>query len=528
MMPAEVTNSNPLLSELLEGMVTDIDPANDCAIHNLSLDSRTVMPGDLFMAYAGTQVHGLQHAEQAIQRGAAAIAWEDDGVHTPDAALQQKYQAVTWVAVPELGQQVGVIAERFFGAPSKAMTVFGVTGTNGKTSVSQFLAQALNNDHPCGVIGTLGNGLVGQLRSGSHTTPDAVSLHALFDDFRNAGARYTVMEVSSHGLHQGRVSGVDFNVAIFTNLSRDHLDYHGDMQAYGDAKRRLFELPSVKRAVINADDSFGGDLITSLADKLEVVSYGIVDDDATQTADIVPADIVPTVRASQLKQDHHGIHFHVESPWGAGQVNSPLLGRFNVSNLLAVLATLLAHKIPFNESLKRIEQCRTVSGRMERVDCLDEQALVVVDYAHTPDALEKALIALRDHLPADSQGKLWCVFGCGGDRDRGKRPEMGAVAERLADHVIVTNDNPRGESPQAIADEILQGMQKPMRADLLLNREIAIRKALTEAANEDVILIAGKGHEQYQIINGNTLPYIGDVALVREFFRKIEHEDFHL
>jgi UDP-N-acetylmuramoyl-L-alanyl-D-glutamate--2,6-diaminopimelate ligase len=519
MMPAEATTTNLLLSELLAG-IADIDPADDCAIHNLSLDSRAIMPGDLFLACAGTQTHGLRYAEQAIQRGATAILWEDDGKHAPDRALQQKYQAVTWLAVPNMSQQVGVIAERFFGEPSRAMTVFGVTGTNGKTSVSQFLAQALNQDHPCGVIGTLGNGLVGQLRSGSHTTPDAVSLHALFDSFRNAGARYTVMEVSSHGLDQGRVAGVNFNTAIFTNLSRDHLDYHGDMASYAAAKRRLFELSSVKQAIINADDEFGRDLIQSLDQKVEVISYGIAEDSTS--------GFVPTVTAYRLTQDHRGIHFRVESSWGKGQVNSPLLGRFNVSNLLAVLATLLAQNIPFAEALKRIEQCRTVAGRMERVDCLESQPLVVVDYAHTPDALEKALSALRDHMPSDSQGKLWCVFGCGGDRDRGKRSQMGAVAERLADHVIVTNDNPRSESPQAIADEILQGMQKPLRADLLLNREIAIRKALTEASNDDVILIAGKGHERYQIINGNTLYYVGDVALVREFFRRIEHEDFHL
>ena len=523
MMPAKVTNTHPLLSELLEGIVDGLDVSEDCAIQGLSLDSRAIMPGDMFLACAGTQVHGLHYAEQAIQRGAVAVVWEADGVHQPDAALQRKYQAVTWVAAANLGQQAGVIAERFYGAPSRAMTVFGVTGTNGKTSVSQFLAQALHQDHPCGVIGTLGNGLAGQLRAGSHTTPDAVSLHTLFDDFRNQGARYTVMEVSSHGLDQGRVAGVDFNVAIFTNLSRDHLDYHGDMDAYAGAKRRLFELPSVTQAIINADDDFGRDLINSLDKRVEVISYAIAGDTSAQ------ADgFKPTLTASHLKQDHRGIHFRVESRWGKAQVNSPLLGRFNVSNLLAVLAALLVQNIPFNEALKRIEQCRTVDGRMERVDCLDQQPLVVVDYAHTPDALEKALAALRDHMPADSKGKLWCVFGCGGDRDRGKRPQMGALAERLADHVIVTNDNPRGESPQAIADEILQGMHKPIRADLLLNREIAIRKALTEAANDDVILIAGKGHEQYQIIAGDRLPYIGDVALVREFFRKIEHEDFHL
>lgn len=527
MMPAKAITIGSTLSELLKGIVNNITDDEDCLLNNLCLDSRDVKPGDCFIALAGTKVHGLEYVEQAVKSGAIAVLWEQDGVHSPQLGLLDKYRDVTWIGVPNLSHRVGEIAERFFDSPSKEMNVIGVTGTNGKTSVSQFLAQALNEDHPCGVIGTIGNGMYGHLQQGTHTTPDAVTLHSLFDEFRAQGAWNTVMEVSSHGLDQGRVAGVNFDIAVFTNLSRDHLDYHGDMQTYADSKRVLFQMSSVKQAIINADDEFGRELIQALKGKINVISFGF------GVSDSIPE---PTLHATKLVQDFRGCHFQIKSPWGKARINTPLLGHFNVSNLLAVFASLMAMEVPFDQAVKRIEMCRTVAGRMERVDENAgngfEKPMVVVDYAHTPDALEKALMALREHMPKAEdeeagQGQLWCVFGCGGDRDRGKRPMMGEVAERLADKVIVTNDNPRGESPQAIADEILQGMKRPMRVSLLLDREIAIRKALTEASKDDVILIAGKGHEQYQIVAGNKLDYIGDANLVRKFFIKIELEDFH-
>jgi UDP-N-acetylmuramoyl-L-alanyl-D-glutamate--2,6-diaminopimelate ligase len=453
------------------------------------------------------------------------VVWEEDGVHSPTLELLDQYRDVTWVPVPDLSKLVGNIAGRFYDSPSSEMRIVGITGTNGKTSVSQFIAKALNEERPCGVIGTLGNGIYGQMVAATHTTPDPISLQCLFDEIRAQGATNTVMEVSSHGLDQDRVSGVDINVAVFTNLSRDHLDYHGDMAAYADAKRQLFYMPSVKQAVINADDEFGRELIEGLEKKIQVISYGFSN---------IQAYGGLYVKATHLHQDQRGSRFMIESPWGYATVTTPLIGRFNVSNLLATFATLMAMEKSFDFAIRHLEELQTISGRMERVTEQENQPMVVVDYAHTPDALEKTLVALREHMPSEKpesektpEAQLWCVFGCGGDRDKGKRPIMGELAERLADKVIVTNDNPRSESPQAIADQIIAGMNRPLRASVMLDREIAIRKALTEANDNDIILIAGKGHELYQFVAMNKLDYMGDVSLVKSFYKKIELEDFH-
>lgn len=512
MMTVKTLNDKPLLSELLAGAVV-VDAADDREIHGITLDSRAVQKGYLFLACAGTREHGLVYADQAVRQGAVAIVWETDGKHVPDELFQSRHPGLVMIGMNSLSQRAGIIASHYYGAPSRDMNVVGITGTNGKTSCSHFLAQALNRDVPCAVIGTLGNGMYGALESASHTTPDAVTLHAMFDNFRSQGAQCIVMEVSSHGLDQGRVNGVEFDIAIFTNLSRDHLDYHDSMEEYAEAKRRLFEVPTLQQIIINADDEYGRQLMKSAATDLQLISYGF----GEGTTDDL------TLKASQLTMNLDGIRFYVETPWGKGLIDSPLMGRYNASNLLAVLAALLALGIGFEEAVSRIQDCRTVAGRMERIDGTRNQPLVIVDYAHTPDALENSLTALRDHLPAGDDstvGKcsLWCIFGCGGDRDRGKRAEMGAIAERLADDVVITNDNPRTEDAQTIVADILQGMKNPGHTSVIFDRRKAIETIVRQAAPDDIIFVAGKGHEQYQIVGETKLPYEGDAELVKAIF----------
>ncbi len=506
MMQTNEDKQSKTLSELLAGIIIDdsaLHTALACSVSGLSLDSRHLRPGDLFLACAGHQVHGVYFASQAIARGAAAVLVEEHPAIEQEITKLQAEGKVPVVVLPELSKRAGIIAERFYDHPSTALTVVGITGTNGKTSCSQFLAQALSEEHPCGVIGTIGNGLFGKLETASHTTPDAVSLHGLFKRFLEQGAASAVMEVSSHGLVQGRVAAVAFDVAVFTNLSRDHLDYHGDMQSYSAAKKILFQMPGLKHAVINADDAYGRQLINDLSATLHTVSYGI-DGDAM-------------VKAGNVEFSPQGIAFDVSTPWGDGRLTTALLGRFNISNLLAVLATLLVLEVPLPEALQRLQRLTTVPGRMERVQYAGAGPVVVVDYAHTPDAVEKALSSLREHFKnPQAQHRIFCVFGCGGDRDKGKRPAMGAIAEDNADVVIVTNDNPRTEEPGRIVDDILQGITDGAAAQVILDRRQAIRRALEQAEENDAVIILGKGHEQYQIIGTDKLAYPGDCAVAAE------------
>ena len=361
-----------------------------------------------------------------------------------------------------------------------------MTGTNGKTTTTSLLAQALDRGgRRCALIGTLGSGFPGRLDPSLHTTPDAISVHRLMSEFSAAGAEAVCMEVSSHALDQARVAGVAFDVAVFTNLTRDHLDYHGDMAAYAAAKARLFDFPHLDAAVINADDRFGQELIARSRPRTRIVSFGFDGGD---------------VHARAVHPSPAGLAIDVCTPTGNAEVRSPLLGRFNAANLLAVLAVLLVLDVPLAEAAAVLAHAQPPAGRMERFG-RDDQPMVVVDYAHTPDALEKALIALREH----TRGRLLCVFGCGGDRDRGKRPEMGAIAERLADIVILTNDNPRHEEPQSIIEQIAAGMRST--PTVIPDRTHAIRAALAEARPGDIVLVAGKGHEDYQQIGSERRPY---------------------
>lgn len=455
--------------------------AGQISVRGLQLDSRKIRAGDAFVALRGTRQHGIDFAARAQQNGAVAILAE-----TPIAPNQT---TLPLVAIDALGQQLGAIAAHWHGNPSASMNVVGITGTNGKTSTVQLLAQALSlNGRNVASIGTLGAGRYGSLAAGERTTPDAIELQALFADFRDAHVSNVAMEVSSHALAQGRVNAVEFDVAVFTNLSRDHLDYHGDMDSYASVKACLFQCPSVATAIINIGDAFGRKLTVQLPAGVTALSYGI---------DNVDADIA----ASNVRSDGAGLHFTLRSPWGSAEIDSCLLGRFNVANLLAVVACLGVSGIAFDDIVATLPRLEPVAGRMNRIDAGD--VVLVVDYAHTPDALEQALTSLRAHCA----GKLICVFGCGGDRDQGKRPQMAEVAERLADAVIVTDDNPRSENGDEIVAQISAGFAQPERAMVERDRERAIHLAAMAARAGDIVLIAGKGHETYQEIGEQRLPF---------------------
>ncbi|WP_455204732.1 UDP-N-acetylmuramoyl-L-alanyl-D-glutamate--2,6-diaminopimelate ligase [Kaarinaea lacus] len=502
MLPAMKNQFSTTLSVLLQDIVA-VPPDLDRKIFGIALDSRKIKAGDLFIACAGHSFHGVHFADKAINSGAIAILVEAAGAVAEEVDALLAKAKVPVLVVPVLKYDIGVIAERFFGNPSSMLLTVGVTGTNGKTSCSQFLAQALHEEQSCGVIGTIGNGLFGQMEQATHTTPDAVSLHAMFRDMLDQGAKAVVMEVSSHGLHQGRVAGVAFDAAVFTNLSRDHLDYHGSMENYRAAKELLFKAPSLRYAIINADDAFGQQLLATLPDHLKKVAYSI---------NTPYENSAFAVTATDVRLDPQGMQFHLSTPWGEGVVRSALLGRFNVSNLLAVLSTLLVLNVPFADAVKRAQVLTTVPGRMERLGGKQGLPLVVVDYAHTPDAVEKALTALREHLQSDAAAGrcIHCVLGCGGDRDKGKRPHMGAIAEAYADQVVLTNDNPRSEDPQQILEDILAGMKNPMAVKTIPQRQQAISETIAKAAPNDVIVILGKGHEQYEIIGEEKRDYPGD------------------
>jgi UDP-N-acetylmuramoyl-L-alanyl-D-glutamate--2,6-diaminopimelate ligase len=460
----------------------------------LTTDSRRVEPGVAFAAYPGSATDGRRFIADAIARGAAGVLWEPHEFH-----WQAEWDAPN-VPVPGLKHALGDVADFVYGSPSSALWVIGVTGTNGKTSCTHWIADALEH---CGrraaVVGTLGNGLARALAPSANTTPDVCVLHELLAQFRAAGAQAVAMEVSSHGLDQGRVNGVAFDVALFTNLSRDHLDYHGSMAAYGAAKARLFASPGLRASVINVDDAFG----RSLADQARargqrVVTYGSAGAD---------------ISATSIATGREGLVVTLHTPFGGGELETPVVGAFNASNLLGVLGVLLASDVPFSQALDALRRVTPPAGRMQRVGGGDAP-IAVIDYAHTPDALEKALAALRPMVAP--QRELVCVLGCGGDRDKGKRPEMGRIAATLADRVIVTNDNPRSEDAQAIAQAIVHGIHEAgnRRYRVELDRGAAIRLALADARPGDVVLIAGKGHEPYQEIAGKRIAFC-DLAVAR-------------
>ncbi|WP_240097478.1 UDP-N-acetylmuramoyl-L-alanyl-D-glutamate--2,6-diaminopimelate ligase [Thermomonas flagellata] len=483
-----MTTRAMLLGELLpelEGLAAEL------AVTGLVQDSREVRPGDAFVAIAGFGAHGLHFADAAKAAGAAAVLYEPPAPPElpppPDA-----------IPVPGLRARLGAMADTFHGHPSAAMTTVGVTGTNGKTSTVQLLAQAWTlRGQKAGTLGTLGAGIWPQAVPTGFTTPLVLRLHALLAQLRDEGAQALAMEVSSHALDQGRVDGVQFDVAVFTNLTRDHLDYHGDMARYGAAKAKLFDWPGLRAAAVNLDDPFGRELYERVRGKVR--AFGFSSRGAPGAS----------VRAEDLRLDADGIGFLLHAGGQAHPVRSPLLGRFNVDNLLAVATTLHALGMAPALVAQTLSQLLPVDGRMQRLGG-DGRPLVVVDYAHTPDALEQALASLRGH----TAGRLWCVFGCGGERDAGKRPQMAAIAERLADVVIVTDDNPRGEDGDAIVAGIVAGFARPQAVQVQRDRAAAIAQAVAGAGADDVVLIAGKGHEPYQEIAGVRHPF-DDVQVAR-------------
>lgn len=452
--------------------------SSDPLIRELTLDSRNVRPGDLFLAVPGAKVDGREHIADALKRGAAAVAYEVQGATVlpiTDAPL---------IPVKGLIAQLSDIAGRFYGEPSRLLELVGVTGTNGKTSVTQLVAQGLDllGQH-CGLIGTLGTGFYGALQSGRLTTPDPLAVQSTLNDLKKAGARAVAMEVSSHALEQGRVAALAFDIVVMTNLSRDHLDYHGSMEAYKAAKARLFAWPNLRCRVVNLDDDFGRELAAEERES-RLISYSLKDPSAT-------------LYCREATFDDDGVRAVLVTPQGEHMLRSRLLGRFNLSNMLAAVATLMAMAHPLDEILKVTPKLEGPIGRMQRLGG-GSKPLVVVDYAHTPDALEKVLEALRPH----ARGQLTCLFGCGGDRDRGKRPLMAGLAERLADRVIVTDDNPRTEDPQAIFADIRPGFANADAVEFIAGRGAAIARVIACAGVDDVIVLAGKGHEDYQEING--------------------------
>ncbi|MFC1589082.1 UDP-N-acetylmuramoyl-L-alanyl-D-glutamate--2,6-diaminopimelate ligase [Pseudomonadota bacterium] len=473
-----------------------LDACEDVQISGLSVDSRKTKDRDLFLACQGVSEHGVKFAEAAINKGATAVLWDE--CDNCDTEIEKISQQVSCLHCDDLKMKMGEIADRFYQHPSAQLKVTGVTGTNGKTSVAHFIAQCMDEaDKRCGVLGTLGNGFPGELKMTGLTTADAVSVHRDLEMLRANNASNVAMEVSSHGLDQGRVNGVLFDSAVFTNLSQDHLDYHETIEAYAEVKRELFFMPGLNTAVINLDDDYGRVLAKECKSRLSVWGY------STQAQFDHWQDYADCfVQAESIKAMAHGFEVAVKTPQGDGDLTVPLLGGFNVSNVLAVLSILLINNLPLEAALKKLADVSPVSGRME-VIAVNGKPSVVIDFAHTPAALGEACKAIKTHF----DGQLWCVFGCGGDRDRSKRPLMAKIAEDYADKMVVTSDNPRSENPQKIIDEVVAGFSDDSKVKVIVDRREAIAYAIEQAEENDVVLLAGKGHELIQIVGNETFDF---------------------
>ena len=505
--------ANPNLKQVLENISSEQVSANrlEESVGRLILDSRHIEKGDTFVAVAGFQMDGRQFIESAFEKGAALVIADADQNEKWIEALSANesidQEKVIWVS--NLKENLSLLASNYFEHPSHSLKVIGVTGTNGKTSCSFMIAKALQQLHfECYLLGTLGLGQSTKLQATENTTADAITMQAVLAQAVSAGAQFASMEISSHGIHQGRANAVKLDTAIFTNLTRDHLDYHGTMENYGEAKRQLFLTKGLKNAVINMDDRFGRKLSK--------------DEEITATKWLVTTKL-PTsgsnlnrwIWAENIDYSLNGIHAKVYTPWGSGELESSLIGEFNLSNLLMVIASL-GHV--FNDVapvLRAVKRIKSAPGRMEKIGNKNTP-LAIVDYAHTPDALEQTLLTIREHCV----GMIWCVFGCGGDRDPGKRPLMARIAEKLGNKIVVTNDNPRTESEENIKNDIFQGFRKPEKATFIADRREAIDYALRKANPGDAVLIAGKGHEDYQII-GNEKFHLSDIEIAEEIIDEL-------
>lgn len=480
------------LADLLKPWVTDSLPT--CNITAMAHDSRRVTPGSVFFAYPGDVTDGREYIHQAIDAGASAVVYESAGAKSPSIGNM----SVPCIPLLKLQGHLGLIASRFYNNPSRLLAVTGVTGTNGKTSIASMLAEAHEQlGQPAAYIGTLGEGGVSHLRPLSNTTPDALTVQRLLHEYATQSLMHVCMEVSSHALIQARVAGVSFKQAIYTNLSHDHLDYHHDMRSYAEAKATLFACDSLEVAIINHDDEWASLMEQQCSDRVKVLTYGL------QSA----ADIC----ASNIKMTSEGSKFDVSSPWGTHVIQTMMFGTFNIYNCLAVFASLMSHEYDVQAVIACLAKLQTATGRMEKVA---SHPLVIVDFAHTPDALRQAL----EVLASMKESRLIAVFGCGGDRDKKKRPLMGKIASELADYIIITNDNPRTEDPKHIAEEIIAGISNT-HTDCILDRQQAIEAALAMAQPSDIILIAGKGHETEQHIGSEHL-FFSDQAVVKSYFAK--------
>ncbi len=475
----------------LRHLFPGLAPSARVELADIAAHSGEVVPGGLFLACVGRHGHGLAFLADALRHGASAVAWET-GTAVSAPALPA---GVVGLPVPGLTGQLGVIANRFFANPSAAVAVTGITGTNGKTTVAWLVAQALEKlGRRAAYMGTLGFGMGTHVRPDALTTPGCITMHRRLRAFADGGARHVAVEVSSHALDQGRVDGVTFSIAAFTNLSRDHLDYHGDLAGYGQAKSRLFLEAGAAIAVINVGDDFGRELTSRLPGATRLVSVAASASDAA----IAPA----MIQVRRLAGDALGQSLRLSIGSDAAQFASPLLGAFNLENVAVAAGILFAEGFALDVIAGALAQCRAPPGRMERIAAAAGPQ-VVVDFAHTPDALRRVLEALRAH----AAGRLWCVFGCGGERDTGKRPLMGAVARQLADRIVITDDNPRGEDPDAIVAAVIEGAGSGRDVEIIRDRASAIRHAIHAAAPGDVVLIAGKGHESTQIIGRESRPF---------------------
>ncbi|OEF10319.1 UDP-N-acetylmuramoyl-L-alanyl-D-glutamate--2,6-diaminopimelate ligase [Vibrio genomosp. F10] len=481
-MSSEIT-----LGELLQPWIELSDSTlHHLPVTHLELDSRNVSSGDVFVAVKGHQVDGRRYINAAVQQGASCVIAQ--ACELKSHGLIEDISGISVIYINDLDTFLSPLAGRLYS--EKPSSLIGVTGTNGKTTITQLIAQWLGLiDQSAVVMGTTGNGFLTDLQPAMNTTGNAIEIQHTLHQFAQKGADYAALEISSHGLVQGRVSALPFSVGVFTNLSRDHLDYHGTMHEYGEAKKTLFTQHQCGTAVINIDDPVGLAWCDEFANAVGV-SLSLC------------SDVKNTVFATDVKYQESGITLTFSGKFGDGSFTAPLIGEFNASNLLLALTTLLSLGFDKQALIETAEHITPVLGRMELFSAA-QKAKVVVDYAHTPDALEKALLALKVHC----SGKLWAIVGCGGDRDTGKRPMMAKIAETHADHIIFTDDNPRSESPQLIVSDMLAGLDNPDDAYVEHNRYLALQYALSQADENDIVLLAGKGHEDYQVMANEIVHY---------------------
>lgn len=493
------------LNELIGAEVASEAVPETC-VSGLTVDSREVVQGDVFFAVSGARVHGLRFAEQAIAKGAAAIVYDPRGVTSDDVDQIKSRHQCPLIALPALRFELGAIADRFYGHPSGALELIGITGTNGKTSCCHFLTQALSKFEPSGVIGTIGWGSLDNLQAVQNTTPEPLLLQKMLAQFQEQGTRFVAMEVSSHSLVQKRTRAVRFVGAVFTNITRDHLDYHKTMRVYVNAKLKLLLSPGIEFVVVNLDDRHADQILTAVPPHVRIMGF----------SKSLRADS-PFVRLklSGLRHDNQGVEFKVHYEGRSVPVSAPFFCDFNVDNLLTVLSVMLELGISLKDSVEALQSIKPVPGRLERLRGGESAPTVIIDYAHTPHALQSILAGLRMHC----NGALWVVFGCGGDRDRGKRPLMGRIAEMHADQVILTDDNPRYEDGSKIIKEILKGCNNP-RIPIERDRRQAIFNAIANASPADMVVIAGKGHENTQEIEGQKIPF-NDRETVLDAFERL-------